>query len=442
MSPELSIKADWVSADTGPAEERTTSALLSISVEESIATRVIDDWSRSVHDWVRLSAYPLALWCAASWWRLRWEPAPESARRTVSWRMAHEVTGAGRGFLWPQLTFDSDGENVELSCKPSRASSTEPVRYLSTFRRLLPANSFEHALDAFVNLTVQRLDDEGIRETPLHSLWKELLEERGDSGLAAYRRIEAMLGFEPGEGPEQLIANFAQLSAHAGEGAILQVVSACAGPKPAAALTDVRELADAPGVHGRVNLPSGLNGPAPLEEGPPWIQGRRLAEKVRAALGLQPKPISDKDLSELLGVRASDLAPEAAAHGRNIRLTLGVRQPGADGIKLLFRKRNRPGRRFEAARLLADHLMAPQSDRWLPAADTKTSRQKRQRAFAAEFTCPIVWLQNELGGDFSNESIEDAAEKASVSPLAVRSNLANHGLMPPEDVDAGDVADA
>jgi Zn-dependent peptidase ImmA (M78 family) len=54
-----------------------------------------------------------------------------------------------------------------------------------------------------------------------------------------------------------------------------------------------------------------------------------------------------------------------------------------------------------------------------------------QRAFAAEFLCPIEALRAFLDDDVSNEAIEDAGEHFSVSPLAVRSHLALNGILPP-----------
>jgi Zn-dependent peptidase ImmA (M78 family) len=62
----------------------------------------------------------------------------------------------------------------------------------------------------------------------------------------------------------------------------------------------------------------------------------------------------------------------------------------------------------------------------LPATDTRTARQKAQRAFAAEFLCPIGALRQFLDKDFSPDSIAAAGEHFGVSDLAVKSVLANH----------------
>src|SRR5208282_5906654 len=97
--------------------------------------------------------------------------------------------------------------------------------------------------------------------------------------------------------------------------------------------------------------------------------------------------------------------------------------------------RNRPARRFEAARFIADYLCAPQ-DRWLPITDAATARQKVQRAFAAEFLCPIESLRAYLGNEFLPEAFEDAAEHFGISEMAVISHLANHHLIPRTFVDS------
>jgi hypothetical protein len=109
---------------------------------------------------------------------------------------------------------------------------------------------------------------------------------------------------------------------------------------------------------------------------------------------------------------------------------LAIRTGNDRDLKLLFHKKNRPARRFEAARFIADYLSAASSDRWLPIADSATARQKLQRAFAAEFLCPIDSLRLHLGSEFLPEAFEDAAEHFGISEWAIKSHLANHQLIP------------
>jgi Zn-dependent peptidase ImmA (M78 family) len=80
--------------------------------------------------------------------------------------------------------------------------------------------------------------------------------------------------------------------------------------------------------------------------------------------------------------------------------------------------------------MMGDQISTPVQERWLPVTDTGTARQKTQRAFAIEFLCPFVALDEYLQRDFSEEAVEDAGEYFGVSDLAVRSHLANHGRIP------------
>jgi hypothetical protein len=146
---------------------------------------------------------------------------------------------------------------------------------------------------------------------------------------------------------------------------------------------------------------------------------------VPDACSLDGQPVSNKELAGLLGIRESDLAPSV---GRR-PLGLGLRQENGQ-LRLLFRKPNHAGLRFEAARILADWIPIPDSESWLPATDSKTARQKTQRAFAAEFLCPVEALQAFLDRDYSQEAMDYAAEHFGVSDYAIRSHLATHRLIP------------
>jgi len=191
MTTEFSISAEWLSAEQGAPEIRETSALVSIQLGNHMATRAEDDWSKSVRTNVRVSAYPLALWLAASWWRLRWEPSFESARGDLSWRMAHETSAAGYGFIWPRLVFESDGENIDAICFPSGPVAAEPVRYLENFRVSISSKIFERAIDQFVSLVLARLETVGVRDSQLQTLWQEVNDERKSPDAVAHRRYEA-----------------------------------------------------------------------------------------------------------------------------------------------------------------------------------------------------------------------------------------------------------
>lgn len=432
MTPNLSFDVDWSPSEYGPAEIRETSAFLQIGIGKNVATRAEDDWSQSVHNRVRLSVYPLTVWLASSWWRLRWEPAPYNGVASVGWRMAHELAAAGNGSLWPCLTFASDGEAVEATCEASNPLSGEPVRYLSNFSATIGAPEFERSVDDFMSLVLARLDTVGVAEKDLHDLWKEVLEERKDDDLATLRKFEAQLGFEVDDAPEDLIQDLSAVSRDEGAEAAEEIAPACAGDNPGQALQRIFEFAQSSGTDGRIEIPrslsAALRGVAGESE-EPWQRGRFLATEARRAWGLGENPVPDSRIAELLQIPTNTIVGERSGAAR-LPMGLAIRRDGMDNLNLLFRKRNRPGVRFEAARFIVGHLLASPRERWLPATDAKTARQKVQRAFAAEFLCPFDALEDFIKGDFSPEVIEEAGTHFGVSELAVKSHLANHGKIP------------
>jgi len=340
--------------------------------------------------------------------------------------MSHEVAGAGRGYLWPLLTFESDGLAIDVTCRPSNPLSDEPVRYLADFREAISASAFEQMLDRFVNLVLARLEASDVSQTDLHDLWCELQDERRSPDLADNRRLEARLGFDPGEAPEALMQRLSALCRTAGHGAVDELAPVCAGSQHAEILDKIQEFSELPGVTAHVSMAESLR-PEAVASAAPWERGQSLARMARQYLGLDHQPISDKQLADALGV--SEIPKPDASTARSL-LGLAIRSPGNARVKLLFRKRNVPALRFEAARFLSEQISAPQRESWLPATDTRTARQKTQRAFAAEFLCPIGALREFLDRDFSPDSIATAGDYFGVSDLAVKSVLANHHEIP------------
>jgi hypothetical protein len=436
VTRDFAIHYTWESALHDAPEVRETSALLTIMLGNTVVTRNVDTWSRTVRDEVRLSAYPLALWCAASWWRLRWEPLPmRPATPHHSWRMAHEMAAAGYGYLWPQMLFVSDGENMHVWARQSAPDSQAAVRYLLDAHHAVPGAAFEQTLDEFMAHVLARLDAVGVRHTTLHDLWHEILEERYDADLAAYRRLEAMLGFDPDECPEELYQRFVDLIPRAGAAAIAELAPVCASADPGATLEQVMAFADAEGLEGHIDFALPPGDATTAIPTPAWERGRALARRARAAAGLHGGVVTDERLCELVNLPTErTLNTEDMRRTRDMRrphplLSMAIRHDASQHLKFLLRKRNKPGRRFELARLLGAALMAANDDRWLPATDAKTARQKMQRAFAIEFLCPIQSLTAFLGDDFSSDATEEAAEHFGVSYKAVETHLVNNHLL-------------
>jgi hypothetical protein len=88
-------------------------------------------------------------------------------------------------------------------------------------------------------------------------------------------------------------------------------------------------------------------------------------------------------------------------------------------------------KRFELARFIGDYILTGHTNgEWLTSTDLSTSRQKYQKAFAAEFLCPIAALREFLQEDYSESAIEDAVDHFQVSQMTVDSLLVNNRLIP------------
>jgi hypothetical protein len=420
----------WISSEYGIPEVRYTSGLLGIEVGGKLATHVVDSWSKSVADRVRLSAWPAALWFATNWWRLRWEPAPAVRhQRSPGWRMAHELISAGHGFVWPHLSFASDGEIIEVVCESAPASDAEPIEYLSSFVTSIEAGEFERTVDEFIETVIARLRSFDVRGGDLHGVWSILREERASPEDAEFRRIEARLGFDSDEAPAELVEKLLTLRTALGAGTVSEIAAVCSGIDPEGRLKEVLGVERAASVQGRFDVPRMPLAPA---QDRPWIRGRALAGQLRKTLNLGTRQFPSIKLAELLGFERSKLEEQPMP-----KLPIGVAiRRGDDRTDFAFRKKHAAARRFEAARWISEALVAPDSERWLASTDEKTARQRFQRAFAAELLSPIEGLREFLDDDYSDQAIDDAAQHFSVSPLAIKSHLANHGEIPREYVEA------
>lgn len=103
---------------------------------------------------------------------------------------------------------------------------------------------------------------------------------------------------------------------------------------------------------------------------------------------------------------------------------------------MLLRSRWQAGR-LEVARLLGDVLLQAEPEPLHLATVQNTYRQKLHRAFAAELLCPIEALSELLAGDFSDYTIQGAADPFGVSPMTVTVQLPNNRVMQSDELNGG-----
>lgn len=421
---------DWVQVNDPDPRRAYTSAEIMISVDGIPATRLFDSWSRTVTDRARLPLYPLAEWFAANWWRIHAEaPYEGGGFYPTDWRLSHDLTAIGGGLIWPRMRFASDDQMIQVSARAVRNAPWEPVRHLNDIQPARPVKveQFDEAVEKIIRLVVLRLNDVGVSAEPLSTIWSNVLEERADPEVAEWRKWEARLGYDPEEAPARLMKQVEALFGIAGAGATAEVAPLL-GSESTLSIRMLEALVEAPGIEATLPMRKQHAAHSDL---PPWQVGRELANSVRRDMGQQAGALNNSALTALLGIKEDLFTPVTQ---RNLPMGLGVRTSEGSQAVLHFRKRNQPGLRFEAARFLADSLFAPAEDSWLPLTDRATARQKFQRAFAAELLMPIDEIIELIGETRTSDRFEDVGDQYGVSPLAVRSHLANHGMLRPEEV--------
>lgn len=418
----LKIDFQWREQLRGSALERATFADLTVSVNEFVATELDDLLARTTRKAAHLGAYHLARWLAGNWWRLRWEPERQDS---IGYRMSHYLAAAGEGFVWPDVRFFSDGETVVIHGRPTQASGVAPIRYLNEFDTSTTASEFERAIDEFISAVVTRLDATGHADNDLRQLWLEVLSERKDPESTEWRRLEALLGYDPDEAPTALMESLTRSAGDVGADA-LREVAAAARENTQDQLGKLRDAAATATVTARVPDLAKLAAaaqPTSADEFP-WQRAARTAAEARAAWGLNLHPIDDAALARIFDVPTGFVSNADACTSP---LSAGFREHESDCFKVAINKRPRTSRRFALARLAGDSVIAARPDRLLPVTDAGTARQKFQRAFAQELLCPFNAIKQHIGsGEPTDSRMEDIAEEFSVSPLLVRTTLVNH----------------
>ena len=135
------------------------------------------------------------------------------------------------------------------------------------------------------------------------------------------------------------------------------------------------------------------------------------------------------DLSACLGVDNQALQRvilPTNGHARFFDAVVDVNEKGSPGF--LIEKRQEEAKKFALCRGLFEYLTsAPGAPALI--STTRSERQKRNRAFAAEFLAPAALLKEHLRGEtFTEEEVDEVADVFGVSSYVIRHQIANHHL--------------
>lgn len=422
MSLNWSIKPDWALLETGSPEERAGFAALGMYAYGVCLTAGHDRLVQSVREAPYLSAYHLAEWLAWNWWRLRWEPRKTS----VDWKLSHAMASIGNGYVWPDIDIVSDGRLVTLASRPTPERAGTPFRYISDNVSAVSAADFEAEVDLFIDAVLQRLRDCQVGNNNLADIWQAVQCERQDPALARSRQLEALLGEDPGELDETVLAQFVAHSEATGVTALNEIA---ANRLPGQEMPDITSLLELGRTRGTPINPQdqvSLCCTAPHECVAAWKVGAHAAQQLRTQENFSPDtPIANSQLAQMYGATCGVLTTPSPLPPK-LDLSIALSATRQDS-RVLLRSQWESGRRFELARLLGDSLLNCTNEPVQPATRSDTYRQKLQRAFAAELLSPFEAVEDLLNGDYSMESQQDVAQFFQVSELTIRTLLVNHG---------------
>ena len=422
--------AEWMSyPEEANRETGETVSRFSVFVDDICLTRNEDIFTESVRDYAILSLHTLAIWFASSWWRLHYEILPDFTRPEsidYEWGMSHKMTAAGDGYIWPDVLFTPDRDEMHIWARilDFECASLHYLNGLSG-SHVIPKNQFTEEVSKLIRHVISRLEDVGLKNSDLAQLWELIQSDEKHPKERQKRRIEAKLGFDPEECPDTLIKQALALEKTLGSDSFTELTGAYAAAN-SKRVKAIDALVGSSGVKGNPDIPD-LK--IKIDSHAPWKSAVQAASALRKKIGQPEGKVTDKNLCGLLGLSASAIErwqPEGRA-----KASLGGRSNGGK-MKFITRpRRELRSRRFELARFIADYACVKEADEssWLVTSDVDTQRQKFQRAFAAELLCPIESLTGFLDDDFSHTAVRRAANQFQVSEWVVKYQLINNKMM-------------
>ena len=427
----LDFEIDWVDAEgiRGP-ELSATWAALRIRASDSVITRVLDERAKTVRDFVHVPLYPLAEWLAANWWFLGHEYENPEKRTEAGFRRRHDLTAGREGYAFPSLEIISCGALTRLAWRRDSSPWTK-VTFLEQGENWIDSSEFRASCAGLIDAVVRRLDSLGIEGTFLQQEWSAI--QDADKEEIAFCKTAAGLGWDPYALDDVGRNCVLSLADKLGE-VLVEAVPALDTENPDAdcsaildAMTKARHnrlaLERVRSFHEKSLVLAGT-------ESNPWEAGYRLARHLRQNLGLHEEPLANVEtMAAALGEDAKEIqkATTPVSFNASKLIDAVIVLDDEKNPAFAFRRLGEHSRRFHFCRALAEVLMSPGSDTLLTKAHSE--RQKRNRAFAAEFLAPSQGLQQRIRRNVvDSDDMSEMAAEFGVSPLLIEHQIRNHRI--------------
>jgi len=426
-----SFEFEWIDpGEAHGAELRATWAQLRLLIDQNQLTRLIDGTSRSVRSHVFLPLYPLAEWITTNRWSLLYEV--ESPRRSElnDYSRRHSLRHAGEGFALPALSIIPGGELVALKWS-STLLPMQQLEFTEDGIAFVSVEDFRGAMTLFIDAVIRRLEEAGISGTLLQEEWAAISAAGKDE--IEFCASAAALGLEPyavKEEQQRCILDAAQRVDPGLRREFFAIADVAKLPEQTRYLAQVlgRAKANTSDLHSLQALQS-LHLGQGIGPSQPWDEGYEFARLLRSHLNLDGRELPDfAALAKALGTRDEDLRRAISEiDGRMLfDAAVDVNPNRSPGFAVAGKRES--STRFALCRALYEYL----SHRVLgPSLITgaHSDRQKRNRAFAAEFLAPASGLAKAIGSNLVGaEEIDELAERFGVSPLVIEHQVSNHHL--------------
>ena len=427
MTDRFQILVEPRSTDGDPASRR-----LAVRLGDVWLTRLVRRGSDQPDRCLEAPPLPLAFWFVDNWWRIRCEPPPPQRDFPAQWRIAHHLPSVGAGYPWPNVSLWGEGRRFAVMVHADAHNLQRSLRFVAEpTLEYVPSTTAEDAIDSFIRRVLQEVgsDCDG-----LDMEYQHLRAERTDPAVSRWRRLEALVGFDPDGAPERLVSDYEAMTERFGTDGIEEAALAQQGVQSTSALQVTLRAAEnskvllrTPGAIADFGLDH-----SPLH--PPWRLAIGAARELRQRLRVPPGPIRNPRLSEVLNINVDRLATQRSSP-RPVPYGLRLRNESGNVNKLALRSRWSHSRRFELCRCLGDIIWSG-NDALGPLSTAKSGRQKFQRAFAQEFLCPFDDLRAYIPNDDpGNDDIHAAARYFHVSERLIQTTLVNHDVIDRETFD-------
>lgn len=431
---ELRFEFDWTDPLGARGDElRATWARLLILVHDEPVTRVLDERAKTVRDSIYVPLYPLAEWLATHWWALCHElETPERAGQP-DYQSRHSLVTAREGYSLPPLHFQSSGELVCLAWTYEKLPH-HGIEFISRGMACIRLKDFERTVADFLESVIARLRECGVEKTLLQSEWSAITDSSQEE--QDYCRAAAALGFDPYELDDTSRDAIVELGEHVPTALRHEFFAAA---RLAELDTHVQQLADALQAitENQVDLvvirrlrQKWFDTLPPVTA---WGQGYAVAQTLRSLLQVGNQPLSSFGaLSEAFQIDESDLKRailDPASEMPFFDAIVGVNTVGSPGF--VIGPRSKEARLFHFCRGLFEHIVDRNG---APSLVTRAAsdRQRRNRAFAAEFLAPSAALRDMVRTpSVSMENVDELARHFGVSYYVIQHQLCNHQIANP-----------